>query len=107
MFEIFEIEFQRNKNKIMKYHKIDIIDLCENSSGQPHYYNIYSTISPKVSKENAVNLLEELILLYLRIRSHLFVKDVRETYKMKGKKSKERSLITTIKKAFIHSNYSH
>ena len=111
LFEIYEIEFQRNKNKIMKDHKIDINDLCEDllksSLVQSHYYNIYSSISPKVSKENAVNLLEELMLLYLRIRSHSFAKDVKETYKMKSKKSKERSLRTTIKKASIHSDYGH
>ena len=28
IFEISKIEFQRNKNGIMKYHKIDIINLC-------------------------------------------------------------------------------
>ena len=71
IFEICEIEFQRNRNEIMKYYKIDIIELCENllknSSVQSHYYNICSSVSPKVSKENAVNLLEELILLYLHI----------------------------------------
>ena len=95
----------------MKDHKIDINDLCENllinSLVQSHYYNIYSSISPKVSKENAVNLLEELMLLYLRIQSHSFAKNVKETYKMKSKKSKERSLRTTIKKASIHSDYRH
>ena len=105
IFEICEIEFQRNKNKIMKDHKIDINDLCEdllkNSLVQSHCYNIYSFISPKVSKEIAVNLLEELMLLYLRIRSHSFAKYVKETYKMKSKKSKEHSL-RTIKKASIH-----
>ena len=71
IFEICEIEFQRNKNEITKYYQIDIIDLCENllknSLLQSHHYNIYSSISPKVSKENAVNLLEELLLLYLHI----------------------------------------
>ena len=106
MFEMCEIEFQRNKNIMMKDHKIDINDLCEdllkNSLVQSHYCNIYSSISPKVSKENAVNLLEELMLLYLRIRSHSFAKDVKETYKMKSKKSKQCSLRTAIKKRSIH-----
>ena len=71
----------------MKDRKIDINDLCEdllkNSLVQSHYYNNYSSIIPKVSKENAVTLLEELILLYLRIRSHSFAKDVKETVKEK------------------------
>ena len=30
IFEICEIVLQRNKNEIMKYHKIDTIDLCKN-----------------------------------------------------------------------------
>ena len=111
IFQICETAFQKNKNEVMKYHQIDISDLCQkllkNSSVQSHYYNIYSSINPKVSKENAVNLLEELMLLYLRIRSHSFSKDSKETYKMKSKKSKEHSLRTTIKKASIDSNYSH
>ena len=71
----------------MKDRKIDINDLCEdllkNSLVQSHYYNNYSSIIPKVSKENAVTLLEELILLYLCIRSHSFAKDVKETVKEK------------------------
>ena len=71
----------------MKDRKIDINDLCEdllkNSLVQSHYYNNYSSIIPKVSKENAVNLLEELILLYLHIPSHSFAKDVKETVKEK------------------------
>ena len=68
-------------------HKVDVNDLCKNlfknSSIQSHYYKIYSSISPKVSKENVFNLLEEHILLYLLIWSHSFGKYVKETYKMK------------------------
>ena len=33
------------------------------------YHNVYGSVDPKVSKENALNLLEELISLYLHIRS--------------------------------------
>ena len=72
---------------------------------QSHYYNIYSSVSPKVSKENAFNLLEKLILLYLLIWNDSFAKDIKEIYKMKSKKSKKHSLRSTIKKASIHSNY--
>ena len=48
IFEICEIEFQRNKTKITKYHKIDINKPCrnllKNSLVQFHYYNIYSLL---------------------------------------------------------------
>ena len=60
---------------------------------------LYKSVNPKVSKENAVNLLEELISLYLRIQSHSFAKDIKEIHKVKNKKLKEHSLRKTIKKA--------
>ena len=53
------------------------------------YHNIYGSVHPKVSKENALNFLEELISLYLRICSNSFVKDITEGHKMKSKRSKE------------------
>ena len=75
IFEICEIEFQRNKNGIMKNNKTDIIDLCENllknSLVQSHYYNIYSSISPKVSKENAVYWKNLYCYIYVFEATHL------------------------------------
>lgn len=72
-----------------------------------HRYNPISIIFTvlSVSKENAFNLLEKLILLYLLIWNDSFAKDIKEIYKMKSKKSKKHSLRSTIKKASIHSNY--
>lgn len=62
-----------------------------------HRYNPISIIFTvlSVSKENAFNLLEKLILLYLLIWNDSFAKDIKEIYKMKSKKSK---------KAFIKIN---
>ena len=53
------------------------------------YHNIYGSVDPKVSKENALSFLEELISLYLRICSNSFVKDITESHKMKSKRSQE------------------
>ena len=63
------------------------------------YHGVYGSVDPKVSNENALNLLEGQISLYLRIRSHSFAKDITESHKMKSKRSKELSFRTSIKRA--------
>ena len=68
---------------------------------------IYGSVHPKVSKENALNLLEELISLYLPIRSDSFAKDTTESHKMKSKRSKEPSLRTSIKRASGSLEFGH
>ena len=76
-FEICEIAFKRKRGKFRKRHKIDIQELCASLMKDPvllvQYHNVHGSVDPKVSKENALNLLQELILLYLRIRSSEFV----------------------------------
>ena len=71
------------------------------------YHNVYGCVDPKVSKENALNLLEELISLYLRICSHSFAKDITESHKKKKKRSKERSLRTSIKRVSGSLEFGH
>ena len=67
----------------------------------------YGFVNPNISKENALNLLEELISLFLRIRSHSFAKDITKNHKMKSKRSKERSLRTSIKRASDSLEFDH
>ena len=71
------------------------------------YHNVYGSADPKVSKENALNLLEGLISLYLRICSHSFAKDITKNHKMNSKRSKERSLRTSIKRASDSLEFDH
>ena len=103
IFEICEIAFKRKRDKFLKSHKIDIKDLCASLMKDPvllaEYHNFYGSVDPKFSKENALNLLEELISLYLRIRCHSFAKYIIESHKMKSQRSRERSLRTSIKRA--------
>ena len=92
MFQICEITFKRKRDKFLKSHKIHIKQLCASLKKDPvllaQYHKVYGCVDLKVSKENALNLLEELISLYLAIRSHSFVKDITESHKMKSKRSK-------------------
>ena len=53
----------------------------------------------KVCKEVSLNLLEHLIMLYVRVRVFSLVKDKRELHKMEAKKKKLKSLRTEIKKS--------
>lgn len=65
------------------------------------YKNIYTSIDVTVDKENADNLLEILLGLYIRVRSHSYAKDVREKNKIQKKCMKKNSLRTEIKKNHI------
>ena len=71
------------------------------------HHNVYGCVDPKVSKENALNLLEELISLYLSIRSHSFAKDITQSHKKKKKRSKEWSLRTSIKTVSGSLEFGH
>ena len=64
------------------------------------YHNVYGSVDPKVSKKNALNLLEELISLHLLICSNTFAEDITGSHKMKSKRSKERSLTISHPKSF-------
>ena len=61
----------------------------------------------KVSKEISLNLLEHLIMLYIRVRAFSFVKDKREKFKLETKKKKINSLRTTIKKSCQSMEQGH
>ena len=111
MLEISQIAFKKKKDKFLKSHKIEIKELCASLLKDPvllaQYHKVYGCVDPKVSKENALNLLEQLISLYLHIRSQSFAKDITESYKTKSKKSKERSLRTSIKRASGSLEFGH
>ena len=71
-----------------------VSDLLRNPSILCNYNKLRNRIPEKVSKEVAINLLEHLIMLYIRIRTFSLVKDKNELHKMETKKKKMRSLRT-------------
>jgi len=73
--------------------------LIKNSYILSNYTTIRDLSTEKVSKEVALNLLENLIMLYVRVRVFSLVKDNRELHKMEAKKKRLKSLRTEIKKA--------
>ena len=76
-----------------------VSDLLKNSIILCNYNVLRNQSSELVSKEVAINLLEHLIALYIRVCIFSLVKDKRELHKMESKKNKMRSLRTEIKKS--------
>ena len=79
--------------------KTMVSTLIKNSYILSNYTTIRDLSTEKVSKEVALNLLENLIMLYVRVRVFSLVKDNRELHKMEAKKKRLKSLRTEIKKA--------
>ena len=112
VFQIFrnvESYFRRSTVVISK--KIDskkmVSDLLKNPSILCNYNVLRNQAAEKVSKEVEINLLEHLIMLYIRVRIFSLVKDKRELHKIESKKKKMRSLRTEIKKASSSLDQGH
>ena len=74
-----------------------VSQLLENPSVWSNFNKVRNQSAEKVSKEIALNLLDHLITLYIRVRTFSLVKDKREMHKITSKKA--RFLRTEIKKS--------
>ena len=72
--------------------------LLVNAEVLTNYSNICSDISD-VEKEIALNLLEHMLTLYIRLRSFSYAKDKVQTHRILAKRQKSRSLRTEMKKS--------
>ena len=70
-------------------HQIDgekmVSQLLENPSGLSNFNKVRNQSVGKVSKEIALNLLDHLITLYIRVRTFSLAKDKREMHKIASK----------------------
>ena len=78
--------------------KVIVSKLLENPSIIASFNAIRRLSEEKVSKEIAFNVLEDMITLYIRLRSHSFAKDKQQQHKMNKDATKKRSLRTELKK---------
>ena len=107
VFNIFlsiELHFRSITNSLISSNRnIDskhmVSDLLKDCSIIANYATLCDLSLIPVSKEISKNLLENVIMLYLRVRIFSFVKDKRESFKLQAKKRKVKSLRTEIKKA--------
>ena len=74
-----------------------VAELLKNSLILTNFSKVRSNSQDKITKEIALNLLEDLLMLYIRLRTFSFVKDKVQAFKIRQSKTRSRSLRTTIK----------
>ena len=100
IFVIVEKMFREATNEFITEINLEklVLKALENSLLQSYYANIQSNAEIFVDDEVASNLLEEIVKLYIKVRSHSYARDVKEKYKVKQRRTKARSLRTELKK---------
>ena len=63
-----------------------------------NFSKILHSSSDKIQKEMALNLLEDLLTLYIRVHTFSFVKDKLQAFKISKSQTKSNALRTAIKK---------
>ena len=81
--------------------------MLENCIITSNYKTLCYDIDPKVDSEISINLLEQILTLFVRIRTFSYAKDVREKHKAAKKLSKKRSLRTEIKQGSSSTDGGH
>ena len=95
---IFKIETSGDGVKFIKSNKI-VEKVMGDGKVKSYYRNVQEEAGILVDKENAINLLEQLITLYVHVRSHSFAKKKIEMHKMECKVKKAKSLRTEMKRS--------
>ena len=72
-----------------------------------NFKSICYDVDPKVNSEIGLNLLEQMLTLFVRLRTFSYAKDTREKYKAAKKLSRKRSLRTEIKQASCSTDGGH
>ena len=73
--------------------------LIENITVLCNYNKLRNQCSEKVSKEIAMNLLDHLLTLYIRVRTFSLVSDKVQRYKLEARKRRSKALRTEMKQA--------
>ena len=100
IFEVTESKFR----SYIASRKLNIDSSClvssviKDSLVMANYFQVLRMANTHVSKEIALNLLEHLILLYVRVRTFSYAKDKVKQHKLDRQKVKKKSLRTELKK---------
>ena len=100
----------RNKTAsfITKLNCGDLVDnMFQNSTILSNFKSICHDIDPKVDKEISLDLLERILILYVRVRAFSYAKDIREKHKVAKKITKKRPLRTEIKQGSCSLETGH
>ena len=86
----------------------DLMDnMFQNSTIISNFKSICNDIDPKVDKEISLDLLERILILYVRVRAFSYAKDIREKHKVAKKVTKKRPLRTEIKQGSCSLETGH
>ena len=72
-------------------------EILKDSSVLSSYHDIFLCANVEVSKEFGLDLLEQMMTMYFRVRTFSFAKDIREKHKISKRSGEKRSLRTEIK----------
>lgn len=99
IFSVAESYFLSScKNGTTNINSVNTVSkLMENSYILMHFSNIRDSSPDKIRKEVALNLLEDLLTLYIRVRTFSYVKDKVQAHKIQQSKNRTRSLRTSLK----------
>ena len=75
-----------------------VLSLMKNCSVLTNLKKLRNSASDNIKKEVAVNFLEDLLMLYIRVRTFSYVKNLKECHKIKFDKKRSSSLRTELKK---------
>jgi len=105
IFVICEEEFYVSSQGFMKSLNGDdmVVKLCKNIIVRSNFKQLCQQCDVQIAGEYSKNLLEKLIQLYLRVRSHAAAKSIKESAKLESKQSKKKSLRTELKRADTES----
>ena len=107
IFTIAECYFKCATEKSVT--KIDtksiVSNLMANGKVLTYVTNIRQSSEDPVKKEIALNLLKDLLTLYVRVRAFSFAKDQQIAYKIQQARIKSRSLRTSLKRSHTASNF--
>ena len=96
IFSVAEIFFKSSTSGIVRSinTKKIIEKLMVNSEILINYYSVYNDTPEEVEKEVALNLLEHMLTLYIRVRAFSYAKKKVEVHKIQTNAAKSRSIRT-------------
>ena len=101
ILNVTEKMFRRaTKNFVFKVNEVKLIsEAVQDTKLRSYYDNLCQNAESSVDKETSVNLLEQILGLFIRVRSYSYALDVKEEHKANYSKVKMHSLRTELKKS--------
>ena len=96
ILSITETMFRRATNNfVFKINEVNLIsEAVQNTKLRSYYDSLCQNVESLVDEETSVNLLEQIVGFFIKIRSHLYARHIREKHKAKNRKVKMHSLRT-------------